>query len=1495
MTSATDKKPKYDVELDDGVTTVGLMLTNGRGLNDPLAIQRSPYPRTSTKIASGQGKYDDLELPYKSIVQDDWIGGRAALNLEDDATRYMDNFRAWTDQEKQVCCGPQETYTTFNTGQRFQSFPGKVNHTSLLGATAYLAHSITTVGAMSLTTIAVIVKRVGTPDGVLTIAIYTNVAGSPGALLDSATLSTTDITDTVSMTREVSILETLGATTTFWVVVYQSTGTATTANHWEVATNPDAATATKKAPDGTTWTAASYELYFRALDNIDKLFRFFEYKRCVYAIDMRYNHIGDIYINGDRGAADDNSAHKHQLIDATKNWTINQWAGCTVLITNGPGASDAQPWRTIVSNTGGAGTSVLEVSPDWEQTHTTATEYVILGSNLWTYLADIGMLADYAKDVEVAGDIYYVAYGPNNYIARYTEYNLAGVWTRAYELTAETATANKLLAINTPDGWELWGSLDNHAKHKACVWRAKVPRVWSATANLYNLTAVLDDGKGVWDEQSVSNVTVTQEDDGLTVALAAGFTTGDACSKAIPPTDITKGTKLGMFVKSSVATALADLKLKLDDTPFLKRNYLPDKIWHYDTEVLPNDVVWRRAYYRPTAVNFFDASGATAPVQWFPISNLFDGETTYCFTANWIGTATVDYLYISYPERMQGIYIDMGTTKNAVADSHLIAEVWTGDTWAAASITDGTIVGAHPNDSTLGQSGYIAISTAYAWNKGCSNAEATYLAADRYHIRFKVTKDLTANINIQNITPHGDGDSEVPVEGQFVSLKNLLDPYLYSSYLNNPVFYDDDHIYIRYNKPFNRIKILFEAAGGNGFSASTTSAQFWSGKEWLAVAGWADGTSDGTFTFNKTGDMTFTMPTFWQPGCDSYLTPYLSETDYVIRLTIASTGSYRLDDVHLQHLSIEDDSLNEILNWVEMNNVKDGDTNTYDYLTMTADDYVYVMFASKFNKVYWTVATANAIAASTMLAQYFNGHIWTSLTITDGTMPAAITLAASGAMSFTIPHDWQPLAIGEETGYAVRFYPDKDLTVGVKLTEIYIQNDDAIALSIPALTANVWAYVEMAIAPNANPNPDESKIVSIGLNVAVDNGAQTITIGKVELITEAMDYFKLGNDRINSIEAYGSERQNPWVFTESLIYEIQTQNDNTIVPMPLREITGLRSELNGMAHTVSDVYLVFNLGAYIEKYFQNNMDDIGPNKDEGLPSNRIGDPTCMMSYPGRIFLAIDAKTTGYSTVMLRRSGGWHEIYRAPYGCPIHDLAIQVIPGMSTRLWVSQEYDLLWLPLPTGTWNPKNDSNFRYTHESVITTGWINAGFMDVSKFWKSVKLYTENLSGTSQYIKCEYQTEDGALESGWTAITDVFDTSPFEEQTITASYNVTARRIRFRFKLITTSNTESPIMKASIFEALLRFPVKYSYAMTYRLEDNPENYDGKKDTTKRSETDQATLDTWSDAPTVLTFRCQYSPYDNKKVVIEPASMKPVQLSNEQQFEKHIGTITLLEV
>lgn len=120
-------------------------------------------------------------------------------------------------------------------------------------------------------------------------------------------------------------------------------------------------------------------------------------------------------------AADDNSANKLLLNDATKSWTTNEWAGSVVKIVKGPGKSET---RVIASNTGTA----LTVSPAFYETHTTTTEYVILGSSKWTEITGHG-LTEPVNSVAPADDICYFAQGDDTALRRFRHYNNSGTFT----------------------------------------------------------------------------------------------------------------------------------------------------------------------------------------------------------------------------------------------------------------------------------------------------------------------------------------------------------------------------------------------------------------------------------------------------------------------------------------------------------------------------------------------------------------------------------------------------------------------------------------------------------------------------------------------------------------------------------------------------------------------------------------------------------------------------------------------------------------------------------------------------------------------------------------------------------------------------------------------------------------------------------------------------------------------------------------------------------
>jgi len=228
-------------------------------------------------------------------------------------------------------------------------------------------------------------------------------------------------------------------------------------------------------------------------------------------------------------------------------------------------------------------------------------------------------------------------------------------------------------------------------------------------------------------------------------------------------------------------------------------------------------------------------------------------------------------------------------------------------------------------------------------------------------------------------------------------------------------------------------------------------------------------------------------------------------------------------------------------------------------------------------------------------------------------------------------------------------------------------------------------------------------------------------------------------------------------------------------------------------------------------------------------------------------------------------------------------------------------DVLWLPMPSDTLDPYRDSNYRFTHEGHVISSWHYAGMQDVQKLYKSLKVFAENLTASAQVIEAEYQT-DGAIETDtWTAINGTFDTVPIEEVDFSSSNNVTGRRLRYRLRLKTTSNSSTPKVKATVLEALGKVASKQSWTFSFIAQDDPQDTDGQLATAtgvsdiSRVETLITQLDSWLTNPTTLTFRNNYSPFDSNNVLLESYQIRPIKLDPSDQFEAHIGTMTLVEI
>ena len=462
-------------------------------------------------------------------------------------------------------------------------------------------------------------------------------------------------------------------------------------------------------------------------------------------------------------------------------------------------------------------------------------------------------------------------------------------------------------------------------------------------------------------------------------------------------------------------------------------------------------------------------------------------------------------------------------------------------------------------------------------------------------------------------------------------------------------------------------------------------------------------------------------------------------------------------------------------------------------------------------------------------------------------------------------------------------YPTENLAAGAVKLRLSAATDASTSIQdidFPVLVANEWQQVTLKYTDTTSTL---TSVKSFGILKTAASG--TLFIDGVETLPGETEVL-LGNpgEKITGLGTYG-DPEVPWVFRASSAGSIE---NGTYSPIPLREMQTAENVHNGVGHTVHNVYLYYSFLHGLERFYRNNLDDVGPNRDEGLPDERRGFITSMQGYVGRFFENYDV-LEGYSCIMESTSGtDHHEVYRCDTpGKRIRQLFIQVIPGdTADRLWFSEGDDIAWLPLPGNTLKEDTDDTFRHTHEAVLETGWIYGAEQDAAKIFHSVKLFLENATANRK-VEWDYRKND---ETTWTAVSTAFTTTPVQEIAI----NISAYRIKFRFRLQTNDNTETPIIRAMIVSATTQPEVRYTYTMNTLLEDSGVDIQGQEDTTQAAATTLSTLDTWVTNKTILTMNSVFSPFDNKSVFLEPVVTQPLSITYDESRERLTATLNLVE-
>lgn len=402
----------------------------------------------------------------------------------------------------------------------------------------------------------------------------------------------------------------------------------------------------------------------------------------------------------------------------------------------------------------------------------------------------------------------------------------------------------------------------------------------------------------------------------------------------------------------------------------------------------------------------------------------------------------------------------------------------------------------------------------------------------------------------------------------------------------------------------------------------------------------------------------------------------------------------------------------------------------------------------------------------------------------------------------------------------------------------------------------------------------------------------------------------------------GNTGQVPVVFKETGFGAVAGGNISTAedtVPKVfdwLRQFPEVRDSNNGKTAITHDVYLWFSLLEGIERYYDGRLDDIGPNRDEGLPAERRGTVSVLIEYASRVYAAIDGGQYGYSCILEHNGIGWHEMYRSPgLNQPIRGMGIQVIPGLdrSDRLWFSSGEDIYWMPLSL---NPGQQQDYTYaqgTGDGVdedphFITSWINGPYKDLACYWHSVTLFTKGLVLSTQYtvIMVHYQLDN---DTTWTAIQGAtpFATSPVQELQI-GSYNITGKRIRFKVMFRSNKDTTTTaVLYALRVNAVTRVKPKGVWNFTCTMSDgHTSDLNGDLSTKMPDGTTPKTVDAmldileaWQDGstyPAPLTAVGMHGYFGTKYGFVDMVSVTPLAMMNEPTLRtlKALITFTFIE-
>lgn len=347
-----------------------------------------------------------------------------------------------------------------------------------------------------------------------------------------------------------------------------------------------------------------------------------------------------------------------------------------------------------------------------------------------------------------------------------------------------------------------------------------------------------------------------------------------------------------------------------------------------------------------------------------------------------------------------------------------------------------------------------------------------------------------------------------------------------------------------------------------------------------------------------------------------------------------------------------------------------------------------------------------------------------------------------------------------------------------------------------------------------------------------------------------------------------------------------TLNNEVVVDLN----SGLRSALESATYVpilnVGDLFFYPNQFSLIKSSLNSGAhQDIGLWRGSGVPDGRQGVVSSMCIGAGEgIYVGVDAGT-GVSSVWFYDFVAWHEVWRAwKAGIRVRNIFWQ--PQTSTtpaRLFINAGNDLVYIDQPDNSPNPQNDADTQYLWEGYVTSTIHDFDTFQLKKLFEYMDVISRNL-GNNVTVEIDYQTDRNIGTETWIPNAARLVSSPRSRAKLAVG---DAYLIRYRLRLLTSTKSTSPLIRAVIMAGVARTPLKRQWNLTIPIGSGQPDY--KYDTL---------YDWFLDASRgTNTVRMYSGPQnmDNISVLIQPPRLIPTAYNKStKRFDGNLQ-VTVLEV